>query len=59
MKIALNITVDVDPAEWRAEFQLEPGTDIREDVRSYWLNVINIQIGGLFGEDAGSAHITK
>lgn len=59
MKIPLNITVEVDPAEWRAEYQLEPGEDIRADVRSHCLTIIQALLGDRFGEDAGSARITR
>jgi hypothetical protein len=59
MKIPLNITVDVDPAQWRAEYQLEPGEDVRADVRSHFLTVVQALLGDRFGEDAASAHHTR
>jgi hypothetical protein len=59
MKIPLNITVDVDLARWRAEFGHGDDVDIRADVRSYWLNVIQIQLDGLDLGKAATARHTK
>lgn len=34
MKIALRLTVEVDPDEWAEEYQIER-SEVREDVRRY------------------------
>lgn len=42
MKIALNITVEVDPEDWASEFDVAP-KDIPDDVREYFRSEIQAQ----------------
>ena len=45
MKIRLTVTIDVDPAEWTAEYGTNPA-DVRDDVKAYFTNLMGQSAGG-------------
>ncbi|MFJ5103230.1 hypothetical protein [Streptomyces sp. NPDC088554] len=38
MKVRMTFTVDVDPEQWCEQFGVATHAEVRDDVRSYYLN---------------------
>lgn len=51
MKIALNLSLDIDPGTWRREFDLDDDADVREDIRAYFLNIVQLQLAHISNDD--------